>query len=198
MNTIIWIGLFMFIMGIIIMVSSYQSIFNQSAKAGGIIAALCLYLLLDGPAVMLWGNRNYIVAFFIGGLGLILSVMILVDVIKSRNKSDEEYRKKVEDDANMRLVKVFKVEQEGAYVRVYMKVYRGENISSGRITFLTQSGLYKEGDRWKVLYPGIAAFHPGLEEEFSSNRLVDITGVDETFFNKLNVVERLLIGNAIS
>lgn len=198
MNTIIWIGLFMFIMGIIIMVSSYQSIFNQSAKAGGIIAALCLYLLLDGPAVMLWGNRNYIVAFFIGGLGLILSVMILVDVIKSRNKSDEEYRKKVEDDANMRLVKVFKVEQDGAYVRVYMKVYRGENISSGRITFLTQSSIYKEGDRWKVLYPGIAAFHPELEEEFRSNRLVDITGVDETFFNKLNIVERLLIGNAIS
>ena len=197
MNTIIWIGLFMFIMGIIILVSSYQSIFNQSAKAGGIIAALCLYLLLDGAAVMLWGNRNYVVAFLIGGLGLLLSVMILIDVIKSKNKSDEEYRKKVEDDANMRLVKVFKVEQEGAYARVYMKVYRGENISSGRITFLTQSGLYKKGDRWKVLYPGIAAFHPGLEEEFSSNRLVDITGVDETFFNKLNAVERLLIGNAI-
>ncbi|MDO5339348.1 MAG: hypothetical protein Q4E78_04465 [Eubacteriales bacterium] len=146
---------------------------------------------------MLWGNRNYIIAFFIGGLGLILSVMILVDVIKSRNKSDEEYRKKVEDDANMRLAKVSKVEQNGSYVRVYMKVYRGENVSSGRITFLTQSGLYKEGDRWKVLYPGIAAFHPGLEEEFRSNRLVDITGVDETFFNKLSVVERLLIGNAI-
>ena len=48
MNTIIWIGLFMFIMGTIILVSSYQSIFNQSAKAGGIIAALCIYLLLDG------------------------------------------------------------------------------------------------------------------------------------------------------
>ncbi len=37
MNTIIWIGLFMFIMGTIILVSSYQSIFNQSAKAAGII-----------------------------------------------------------------------------------------------------------------------------------------------------------------
>ncbi len=78
-----------------------------------------------------------------------------------------------------------------------MKVYRGENVSSGRITFLTQSSTYKEGDRCKVLYPEIAAFHPGLEEEFSSNRLVDITGVDETLFNKLNIVERLLIGNAI-
>ena len=197
MNTIIWIGLFMFIMGVIILVSSYQSIFDQSAKAGGIIAALCIYLLLDGAAVMLFGNHNYIIAFFIGGLGLLLSVMILVDVIRSRNKSDEEYRKKVEDDANMRLAKVFKVEQDGAYIRVYMKVYRGENVSSGRITFLTQSSTYKEGDRCKVLYPGIAAFHPGLEEEFSSNRLVDITGVDETLFNKLNVVERLLIGNAI-
>ena len=53
MNTIIWIGLFMFIMGTIILVSSYQSIFNQSAKAGEIIAALCIYLLLDGVAVML-------------------------------------------------------------------------------------------------------------------------------------------------
>jgi uncharacterized membrane protein len=74
MNTIIWIGLFMFIMGTIILVSSYQSIFNQSAKAGGIIAALCIYLLLDGVAVMLWGNHNYIIAFFIGGLGLLLSV----------------------------------------------------------------------------------------------------------------------------
>ena len=81
MNTIIWIGLFMFIMGTIILVSSYQSIFNQSAKAGGIIAALCIYLLLDGVAVMLWGNHNYIIAFFIGGLGLLLSVMILIDVI---------------------------------------------------------------------------------------------------------------------
>lgn len=64
MNTIIWIGLFMFIMGTIILVSSYQSIFNQSAKAGGIIAALCIYLLLDGVAVMLWGNHNYIIALF--------------------------------------------------------------------------------------------------------------------------------------
>lgn len=36
--------------------------------------------------------------------------MILIDVIKSRNKSDDEYRKKVEDDANMRPVKVSKVE----------------------------------------------------------------------------------------
>ena len=110
MNTIIWIGLFMFIMGTIILVSSDQSIFNKSAKAGGIIAALCIYLLLDGVAVMLWGNHNYIIAFFIGGLGLLLSVMILIDVIKSRNKSDDEYRKKVEDDANMRPVKVSKVE----------------------------------------------------------------------------------------
>ncbi len=92
---------------------------------------------------------------------------------------------------------VFKVEQDGAYIRVYMKVYRGENVSSGRITFLTQSSTYKEGDRCKVLYPGIAAFHPGLEKEFSSNRLADITGVDETLFNKINIVERLLIGNAI-
>lgn len=197
MNTIIWIGLFMFIMGTIILVSSYQSIFNQSAKAGGIIAALCIYLLLDGVAVMLWGNHNYIIAFFIGGLGLLLSVMILIDVIKSRNKSDDEYRKKVEDDANMRPVKVSKVEQDGVSVRVYMKVYRGENISSGKITFLTQSGIYKEGDMWKVLYPGIVAFHPGLEKEFSSNRLVDITGVDETFFNKLSAVEHLLIGNVV-
>ena len=78
-----------------------------------------------------------------------------------------------------------------------MKVYRGENISSGKITFLTKSGIYKEGDMWKVLYPGIVAFHPGLEEEFSSNRLVDITGVDETFFNKLSAVEHLLIGNVV-
>ena len=45
MNTIIWIGLFMFIMGTIILVSSYQSIFNQSAKAGGMqhyVSICCL------------------------------------------------------------------------------------------------------------------------------------------------------------
>ena len=62
----------------------------------------------------------------------------------------------------MRPVKVSKVEQDGVSVRVYMKVYRGENISSGKITFLTQSGIYKEGDMWKVLYPEICGVSSGI------------------------------------
>lgn len=198
MNTIIWIGLFMFVMGIIILVSSYQRILDESAKAGGIISALFLYLIFDGIAAMIWGSGNYIVALLIGGLGIIFPIVIVADVIKSRNKSDDEYRQSVEDASNMRPGKVLRVEQEGAFVRVYMKVYRGTNITSGRITFLTQSSLYKEGDMYKVLYPRIEEFHQGLEKEFGPNRIVDVTGIDETVFKKLNIVERLLIGDVMS
>ena len=199
MNTIIWIGLFMFVMGIVILVSSYQKILDKSAKAGGIISALFLYLIFDGIAAMIWGSgKDYIMALLIGGLGLIFPIVIVADVIKSRNKSDDEYRQSVEDASNMRPGKVLRVEQEGAFVRVYMKVYRGTNITSGRITFLTQSSLYKEGDMYKVLYPRIEEFHPGLEKEFSPNRIVDVTGIDETVFKKLNIVERVLIGDVMS
>lgn len=199
MNTIIWIGLFMFVMGIVILVSSYQKILDKSAKAGGIISALFLYLIFDGIAAMIWGSGNdYIMALLIGGLGLIFPIVIVADIIKSRNKSDDEYRQSVEDASNMRPRKVLRVEQEGAFVHVYMKVYRGTNITSGRITFLTQSSLYKEGDMYKVLYPRIEEFHPGLEMEFSPNRIVDVTGIDETVFKKLNIVERVLIGDVMS
>lgn len=194
MNQLIIIGLIMVGVSVALILFAHK-MNEQNPRLAQYLAMIFLFLFLWGCAVMIWGSGGYPAAVLFAILGTLLPLYCLKGMKGTKDMSDDELRKYIDDGQTTRMVECVGGNPEGNGMRYLLRAVTqvGDDYLWLDLSIYSETEYFQPGKIYIVMLSDLEQVQVGLENCFGTGETFDVTGVPEECFRPAGVLENTLM-----
>ncbi len=168
---------------------------EQNPRLAQYLAMIFLFLFLWGCAVMIWGSGGYPAAVLFAILGTLLPLYCLKGMKGTKDMSDDELRKYIDDGQTTRMVECVGGNPEGNGMRYLLRAVTqvGDDYLWLDLSIYSETEYFQPGKIYIVMLSDLEQVQVGLENCFGTGETFDVTGVPEECFRPAGVLENTLM-----